>query len=66
MKYLLNVNTRTIHDAFSVNKQCRIHMMAAENRLIFSSFKEALTYLPEGKKPTKPCTFCLGRDYKSD
>lgn len=66
MKYLLNVNSRTIHNAYSVNKQCRIHLMAEENKLLFDSFQEALNYLPEGKKPTKSCTFCLGRNYKAE
>lgn len=63
MKYLLNVNSRTVHDAFSVNRQCRIHLMAEENKMVFDSFQDAMKYLPDGKKPTKPCTFCLGRNY---
>lgn len=63
MKFLLNISSRTIHDAFSTDKRCRISLIAPEHKIIFSSLEEAVAYLPEGKKPTKTCSFCLGRDY---
>ena len=63
MKYLLNINSRTIHNANSKNGRCKISMIAEGSRIYFDSFQEALTYLPNGKKSAAPCSFCLGKDY---
>lgn len=63
MKYLLNANSRTIHNAWSTNGRCKIALIQDSNRVYFDSFKEAMAYLPKGKKNPAPCTFCLGKDY---
>ena len=65
MRYLLNINGRTVHNANSKGKRCKIHLIAEENKAYFDSFQEAMNYLPKGNKPTKACTFCLGRDYNA-
>ena len=63
MRYLLNVNSRTIHNADSRDGRCRLNLLKDENKMQFPSFEEAMHCLPGGNKPTKPCVFCLGKDY---
>ena len=64
MEYLLNIHTRTIHDADSTNGSCQIKNVLDGNKIIFTNYFEAKNYLPKGKKETTPCTFCLGKDYE--
>lgn len=64
--YLLNINSRTIHDASSTNGRCKIDNIREENKKIFSSYWEARFFLPDGKKVTAPCSFCLGVHYEDD
>lgn len=64
MKYLLNINSRTIHNAASMNGRCKISLMREENKLVFCTYQEAKDYLPKGKKIPAPCAFCLGVDYE--
>ena len=66
MKYLLNLNTRTIHDAFSADGRCKMKTIGDGNKMIFSDYCKAKNYLPKGKKATAPCTFCLGKDYEQE
>lgn len=63
-RYLLNINSRTIHDASSNNKRCKLSLMQDCNKKLFDSYWEAKNYLPVGKKMTSPCSFCLGPDYE--
>ena len=63
--YLLNVNSRTIHNATSTDGRCRITLMQECNKKYFSSYQEAKNYLPKGKKTVGPCSFCLGADYEA-
>ncbi len=60
MEYILNVNSRTVHDANSTDGRCRLNQIRAEHKIICATMEEALNYLPQGKKPTKKCSFCLG------
>ena len=64
MMYLLNLYSRTIHDASSTDKRCRLNLMHEDNKKYFSSYCEAKDYLPEGRKVSSPCSFCLGPDYE--
>lgn len=64
MKYLLNVSSRTIHDAASTNGRCKIGLMREDNKIIFDTYQEAKSYLPAGRKISGPCSFCLGKDYE--
>ncbi len=59
MKYLLNTNSRTVHNADSHDGRCRLSLVREEYRLVFSDLDSALSYLPKGKKPIKKCAFCL-------
>lgn len=63
MTYLLNINSRTIHNAASQDKRCRLAQMQECNKMLFSSYQEAMNYLPKGKKNPGPCSFCLGTNY---
>ena len=60
MKYLLNLTSRTIHNACSVDGRCKIDLIRDENKKEFDLLEEAMNYLPEGDKPTKCCAFCFG------
>ncbi len=64
--YLLNINSRTIHDASSTNGRCKIGMIREENRMLFTSYWVARHFLPDGKKVTTPCAFCLGVHYEEE
>ena len=64
MRYLLNLHTRTIHDADSTDGRCKINYIGEGNKMIFSDYNKAKSYLPEGKISAKPCPFCLGKNYK--
>ncbi len=64
-KFLLNVSTRTIHDANSKDGRCKINTMQDCNKKLFDNYLEAKNYLPKGKKTTGPCAFCLGSDYET-
>lgn len=64
MRYLLNLNSRTIHNADSGKGQCKLHLIGNGNKKIFSDYWEAKNFLPEGKKAAGPCAFCLGKDYE--
>ena len=65
MNFLLNLSTRTIHNADSTSKRCRIEQMHSGNKMIFPTYQEAKDYLPAGKKVAAPCSFCLGADYET-
>ena len=64
MKFLLNLNRRTIHNAASWDGRCRLTQISEDNKKIFPSYQAAKDYLPSGNRPTHPCPFCLGADYE--
>lgn len=64
--YLLNINSRTIHDAYSTNGRCKIGMIREENKMLFTSYWIARRFLPDGRKATGPCSFCLGTHYEEE
>ena len=63
MTFLLNVNSRTVHNADSKDKRCRIQQIQDGNKKLFQTYQEAKEYLPKGKRNTAPCSFCLGVNY---
>ncbi len=65
MMYLLNLYSRTIHDASSNDKRCRLNLRHKDNKKFFSSYWEAKDYLPEGRKAASPCAFFLGPYYET-
>ena len=64
MKYLLNLSTRTIHDANSKDGRCKLKLIGEDNKKVFADYNSAAAFLPSHKKTAKPCPFCLGADYK--
>lgn len=46
MEFLLNIGTRTIHNATSKDKRCRIALIQEGNKTIFPTYQEAKDYLP--------------------
>lgn len=65
MAFLLNLSTRTIHDAASTNKRCRITQIHEDNKMAFATYQEAKDFLPSGRRIAAPCSFCLGADYET-
>ena len=65
MAFLLNISSRTIHNAASTDGRCRIALMHESNKMIFPTYQEAKDYLPPGKKVSGPCSFCLGANYEN-
>jgi hypothetical protein len=65
MPFILNLSSRTVHDANSTDGRCKLHIISDGNKMEFDSFQDALNYLPSGKKATRPCAFCLGKDYET-
>ena len=63
MKYLLNLHTKTIHDANSKDGRCKLKLIGEDNKMIFTDYNSAASFLPSNKKIAKPCPFCLGVDY---
>ena len=61
--FLLNINSRTIHRAESVDGRCRLSQVKECHRVVFETYAEAKHYLPAGGKESTPCSFCLGPNY---
>ena len=56
-KYILNIQTGTIHSA---NKPCfRCKNMKESNKKYFTVYKDAVDYFEGGAKKGKPCGICL-------
>lgn len=55
MGYVLNSNSRTVHDQDSADGRCRLAMIQEENRFEFDTLEEALNYLPN----TVRCRYCI-------
>lgn len=60
--YLLNLSTRTVHDAESKDGRCRLALIQEGNKKVFDTLAEAMSFLPPGKKIAKPCAFCLANE----
>lgn len=60
LRYLLNINSRTVHDLQHADGRCRLKLIAEENAVRFNTVEEAMRYLPKGRKECKKCTFCFG------
>lgn len=53
MKYLLNTNSRTVHNADSHDGRCRLSLIREEHRLVFSDIGSAIVIFTRGKKANK-------------
>lgn len=63
--FLLNISSRTIHQAESADGRCRLSQVKERNRMLFETYAEAKNYLPVGGKEPTPCSFCLGPNYSN-
>lgn len=58
-RFLLNVNSKKIHDLERIDGRCKIKSMREDYMVYFDSLEEALAY-PSPQEPlAKPCTFCV-------
>lgn len=55
MGYVLNSNSRTVHDLDSLDGRCRLSQIQEENRFEFETLEEALEYLPNVVR----CRYCI-------
>jgi len=55
MGYVLNSNSRTVHDLDSLDGRCRLSQLKEENRFEFETLEEALEYLPNAVR----CRYCI-------
>ena len=55
MGYVLNSNSRTVHDLDSSDRRCRLSQIQEENRFEFDTLEEAMEYLPH----TACCPYCI-------
>lgn len=60
-RYLLNTNSKKIHDLRNVKGNCKIKVMKKEYIQYFDSLEEALNY-PSSEHPlAQKCSFCFKR-----
>lgn len=58
-RYLLNTNSKKIHDLRNTKGNCRIKVMKKEYIQYFDSLEEALNY-PSSEHPlAQKCSFCF-------
>ena len=58
-RYLLNTNSKKIHDLENVKGSCRIKIMRKEYMQYFDSLEDALNY-PNSEHPlAQKCSFCF-------
>ena len=63
-RYLLNTNSKKIHDLENVKGSCRIKIMRKEYMQYFDSLEDALNY-PSSEHPlAQKCSFCFERTQK--
>ncbi len=58
-RYVLNVNSKTVHDTRNCDGRCRLNLMREENKIYFDTLEEALSYLKTEKCIVKKCSFCI-------
>ncbi|MBQ2895731.1 MAG: hypothetical protein IJE26_03375 [Oscillospiraceae bacterium] len=58
MGYVLNSNSRTVHDADSRDGRCRLSLIREENRFEFETLEEAMEYLPNAVR----CPYCIHKE----
>lgn len=61
-RFLLNTNSKKIHDLQNCTGQCRISLMREEYKHYFDTLEEACNY-PNAEAPlAKRCKFCISAD----
>lgn len=58
-RYLLNTNSKKIHDLENITGRCKIKLMREEYLQYFNTLKDAEAY-PSAENPlAKTCKFCI-------
>ncbi len=58
-RYLLNANSKTVHDTKNCDGRCKLNLMREEFKIYFDTLDEALSYLKTEKPIVKKCSFCI-------
>lgn len=59
-QYLLNTNSKKVHDTKRADKRCKLDLMKPECKVYFETLEAALSW-PNAETPlAKKCRFCLG------
>lgn len=57
--YILNTNSKKIHDVRAADGRCKIGIMKPECVIMFHTLEEALSYPSPATPLGKPCRFCI-------
>ena len=58
-RYLLNTNSKKIHDMNMISTRCRVNIMREEYKKYFATLEEALNFPTKEHPLAKPCVFCI-------
>lgn len=58
-RYLVNINSKNIHDTENIQKGCQIGRMKESNALFCDTLQEALEYPNKDNPKTGKCKFCF-------
>lgn len=58
-RYLLNLNSRTIHDTNCTDGRCKLKNIRPENKKFFETFEEAWNFPDQNNHINKKCSFCI-------
>lgn len=64
-RYLLNTNSKKIHDMNMISNRCRVNIMREEYKKYFATLEEALTFPTKEHPLAKPCAFCIGENIEN-
>jgi len=58
-RYLVNTNTKKIHDILNRTPRCKLDLMQQSNAVFFDVLEDALNYPNKITPKTEKCRFCL-------
>ena len=59
-RYVLNTNSKRIHDTTVNDGRCKLKTMRLEYKKYFDTLEEALSFPSAENHLAKPCQFCIG------
>ena len=63
-RYVLNTNSKKIHDTSKKDKRCKLNLMKPECVKYFDSIEDAMKFPNSSTPLAKPCRFCIGDSTK--
>lgn len=57
-RFLVNVNSKVIHDTWNKTPRCKLDIMQQKNALFYDTLQEALEYPNKITPRTVKCKFC--------